>query len=117
MGTNRDDFPCSATPGPSGWCRWHDPALADERARWRREGGQARSNKARARKALPSAAMTPSELQAFLIVVMRGVLAGRVDKGVGNCIGNLSRSIAALYPVADFADRLAAIERRDGRPA
>ena len=116
--TNANGKPCEAQPvRPSGYCWWHCPDASEERDRKRREGGANRSNKRRAAKALPSAAMTPTELQTFLSVVMKGTAAGRLDKGIAHAVAALGRTIAGLYPVTEFEQRLADMERQDGRPA
>lgn len=117
LGTNRDGSPCSAAPLESGWCQWHDPALAKERDRWRREGGKARSNRARAAKSLPDGVMTPVELQGLLGVAIKGVQSGEMEAGPANAIANLARAYAGLFGPASFDERLAALEREDGRTA
>ena len=101
----------------SRWCINHDPGKVADLAEWRRQGGRAKSNRARAAKALPAAAMTPVELQTFLIVVMKGAVAGRVEKGIANAVANLGRTIAALYGPATWEERLAELERDEGRRA
>jgi len=41
-GFKKTGAPCSATPGRSGWCPWHDPSRTDaERLGWVRKGGLA----------------------------------------------------------------------------
>ncbi len=111
MGINRDGGACSgqARPGRS-MCAWHDPQLAAERAGWRQKGGQRRSNKARTAKRLPSEVMTMSELQGVLCVVLRDVIDGKTEPGIGNCAAGLGRAIAAVAQVAEIEDRLAALE-------
>ena len=112
--TNAGGERCQAHPvRPSGFCYWHDPAVADERARKRREGGQNRSYRARLRKAVPEV-MTPAELQHFLIAVMKATVAGKVDKGIANAVANLGRTVAGLYGPATWEERLAEIERGEG---
>ncbi|MDP9364810.1 MAG: hypothetical protein M3Q10_11405 [Chloroflexota bacterium] len=106
--------PCSAQPvRPSGWCYWHDPTIAAEREAARRRGGRGKSNRARAAKAMP-APMTPADLQALLGVVLRGVVAGRVEPGVGNAAANLGRAIVAVREATTTEERLAALESAAG---
>ena len=116
-GTTKAGAPCQAPALPGArFCISHDPSRVTDLAQWRRKGGQASSHKARAAKALPAAAMTPVELQNFLIVVMRDTVAGTVDKGVANAVANLGRTVAALYGPATWEERLAELERGE-RPA
>ena len=117
-GTTRDGKPCAAKPRPgTDLCPWHDPAMTERRAAWSAKGGRQSSNAARARKTLPAGCMTPSELQGFVGTVMRGTLAGRVEPNVAQAIGALARTMTALYPAAEFEQRLADLERQDGRGA
>src|SRR5687767_13347698 len=92
-GTTKAGAPCQA-PALQGtpYCVTHDPARVTDLAEWRRKGGKAKSNRARAAKALPAAAMTPTELQNFMIVVMKGTVAGKIDKGIANAAANLGRT-------------------------
>src|SRR5688572_15560335 len=113
-GTTKAGAPCQATAPPGrAYCIAHDPERVTDLAEWRRKGGRASSNKARAAKALPAAAMTPVELQNFMIVVMKGTVAGKIDKGIANAAANLGRTIASLYGPATWEDRLAELERGD----
>ncbi len=110
-GANAAGQRCDAKPvRPSGWCYWHDPALEIERTEGRRKGGQRRSNKARTAKRLPSEVMTMSELQGVLCVVLRDVIEGKTEPGIGNCAAGLGRAIAAVAQVAEIEDRLTALE-------
>lgn len=114
--TAKGGGPCSARPvRPSGWCFWHDPELETERAERRRRGGQQRSNKARARRALPGEALTPAELQGFIGIALDGVLAGRLEPGVANAVANLSRAAIAVREATEVEGRLAALEAAVGR--
>ncbi len=110
-GTNRDGSPCSgqARPGRP-WCSWHDPALDAQRAGWRQKGGAARSNKARAKKALPAESLTLQEVQGLLSVALKGVLTGRIEPGIANASANVARAIAAVAQAGEIEERIAALE-------
>ncbi len=109
LGQNRDGSPCQAKPRPgSDRCPWHTPALAAQRRAWSRKGGQSRSNRARTAKRLPSEVMT--QIQGVLCVVLRDVIEGRTEPGIGNCAAGLARAIAAVAQAGEIEDRLSALE-------
>jgi hypothetical protein len=111
MGTNRDGSPCSAQPRDGGWCLWHAPDLADQRAGWRKRGGANRSNKSRAKKALPEGALSTAEVRGLVGLTIRGVLSGRVEPGIGNSVANLARVALVAAEQEDMEARLAARSR------
>ena len=89
--------PCSATPvRPSGWCYWHDSTLSAERDAARRRGGSARSNRARAKKALPAGVLSNDELRGVLGITIAKVLNGNVEPGVGSSVASLARAYVAV---------------------
>jgi len=91
---------------------WHDPLRAGDRVEWSRRGGQQRSNRARAAKQLPDGVMTPVELRGLLGLVLKGVIAGTLEPGVGNAAANLARAMTAIQETQEFEERLAALEQR-----
>ena len=111
LGTNRDGSPCSATPRASGFCLWHDEALAGERQGWRAKGGSARSNAARAEKAMP-AAMTTHDLLVTLSRAIQRVEDGTMEPGPANAIASLAKVISALHEASIMESRVAALEER-----
>jgi hypothetical protein len=114
-GTTKDGKPCGAKPRPgTDLCPWHSPDLAERRAEWSRKGGVNSSTQQRARKALPGHEMTATELHAFLAVVLKGVVAGRLDAKVGNAAANIARSMNEIGKSADLEERMAEIERKLG---
>jgi hypothetical protein len=114
-GTNRDGGPCNAEVRPErAWCRWHDPELEADRAVWRRKGGEARSNKARAKKALPDAVLSPAELQGVLSQAIRDVLTGTLEPGPANAAAALSRALVTIREATELEERLAALEDAAG---
>ena len=106
--------PCSATPAPGlTRCAWHAPGWAERRREWSVRGGKGRSNAARARRSLPDA-MTPAGVQSLLGAVLKGVVGGRIEPGVGNAAANLGRAIVAVREATEHEERLLQLERRDG---
>src|SRR5687767_304070 len=101
--TTRDGAPCSAQARPgSAFCPWHDPALAQRRSEWSARGGVGRSNKARARK-LAGEPLTAGELHALLCDVLRRVVAGDLDKGIGTAAASLARATAEVGILAELS--------------
>jgi hypothetical protein len=112
LGTNEKGKPCEAQPvRRSGYCFWHDPALADERDRKRREGGVNRSNKARARKALPADPLSAEEVRSYLGVVFLDVISGKVEPGVGTAAANIARALMDVAKVAEVEQQVAELRR------
>jgi hypothetical protein len=87
---------CSATVVADGMCAGHAPSWAERRRQWSAEGGRRRSNAARARKELPAGVMTNDELRGLVGLTIKGVLAGRVEPGIGNSVAALSRAYVAV---------------------
>jgi hypothetical protein len=114
QGTTREGKPCSAKALPDGsFCPWHDAGYAERRRGWSSEGGKARSNASRAKRAIPDGVMTALQLQGFLGCVIKDVVAGKTEAGVGNAVANLARAYAGLFGPATVEERLAALERDD----
>jgi Family of unknown function (DUF5763) len=88
--------PCSATVVADGMCAWHAPSWAERRRQWSAEGGRRRSNAARAKKELPAGVMTTDELRGVVGFTIKGVLAGRIEPGIGNSVAALSRAYVAV---------------------
>ncbi len=113
LGTNRDGNPCSATPDPGAtFCRWHDPNRESEREEWRRKGGAARSNRARARKQLAAAALTIDDLDALLCRALVQVAAGKMEPGVGTSMAGIARTVVAIRSTGELERRLEELERQ-----
>ena len=110
---NRAGAPCGAQAWRDGLCRWHHPGLEVERATWRRTVGEQRSNKQRAKRQLPDAVLTPAELQGFIGLALRGVLAGRIEPGVANAVATLARAAVAVRDATEIEERLTALETAD----
>lgn len=73
-----------------------------------RKGGAARSNAARAKKALPAGVLSTDDLRGLLGLTLKGVIAGKVEPGVGNAAANLARAYVAVTE----AGAVEAMERR-----
>ncbi len=113
-GTTKDGKPCAARPRPgTDLCPWHSDDLADRRREWSRRGGTNSSSKARARRQIPDGAMSAAEICGLLGVVLKGVIAGRIQPSVANAAANLGRTIIAAQEAAEFDARLAALEAGD----
>ncbi len=89
--------PCSAQPvQPSGWCYWHDPTLAADRAEARRKGGANKSNRVRAKKALPADPMTALELESWLGIVFRKLITGSLEPGVATAAASVAKAMVVV---------------------
>ena len=117
--TNKAGQPCSARAWRDGLCIWHHPSRAQEVAAARRRGGQARSNKARALKALPAELMTNEQLHSYLGLVFKGVIGGKIEPGVATASATVARTMAELSRVVDLEQRIVDLEheRNRRRPA
>ncbi len=115
QGTNRTGEPCSAhVYDGAEWCRWHDPARADDRAEWSRKGGHARSNRARARRQLADAVMSISDLDAFLCASLVKVADGHMEPNVGTAVASIAKAVLTIRTASDLERRLEALERQVG---
>jgi hypothetical protein len=114
--TNRDGVtPCSADARPgSRYCTWHDPALAEQRAQWSREGGRAKSNQRRARKELALAADGVAQLPAVLFRALGRVEAGDLEPAVANSMATIARAIVTVQQAHELEERLSSLEARAG---
>jgi len=100
------------------YCIAHDPDRVVELAEWRRQGGKAKSNAARAKKALPAEPLSVAELHSYLGVVFRRVITGHTEPGVATAAATVARTMAELAKASDLEDRLSRLERRlTGRSA
>ena len=118
LGRNRDGSRCSAQPGASGHCLWHDPALAAERAAWRRKGGEGKSTANRAAKRLPK---DLRDVRDALLRALRDVEGGGLAAPQANAMAALARAVVAVHQVAELEARVASLEAAtglgEGRPA
>ncbi len=108
--TNRTGEPCSAAHYQDGWCRWHHPSLKEARKAERIAGGEARSNKRRARKLLLDARMSPPEIEGLLCRSMLQVMSGHMAPNMLSAIAAGARAFVAVREAGDVEERLAAVE-------
>jgi len=106
--------PCGATVVADGMCAWHAPSWEAKRRQWSAKGGAARSNKNRVRKQLPANVMSTVELRGLLGTVLKAVVAGRLEPGIGNASANLARALNELAKTSELEERLTALEAAAG---
>jgi hypothetical protein len=111
---NRTGKPCSATHFRDGWCRWHHPELEGQRQAERAAGGQARSNKVRARKQLADAVLTINDLDGLLCRALVQVAGGRMEPGVGSSMAGIAKTVVAIRQASELERRLEELERAAG---
>ncbi len=112
--TAKSGKPCSVTALPGDQlCAWHSPVMEERRRQWSRRGGHQRSNKARARRALPPA-MTPAELEQVLGGTLRGLLAGRFAPNVASAAAALGRTLITIREAGELETRLSELEAAAG---
>jgi hypothetical protein len=109
---NRTGKPCSATHFRDGYCRWHHPDLEAQRQAERAAGGQARSNRARARKQLAEQLMTIDDLDALLCSALVKVAGGRIEPGVGSAMATIAKTITGIRQAGELERRLEQLEAR-----
>ena len=95
------------------FCLMHDPASTDVRREAGRKGGHARSNAARAAKAMP-AALTSDELLVTLSRAIDKVEKGELDPGPANAISSLARAMNSIRETTEIERRLSELEQRAG---
>ena len=103
--------PCNAQAWRDGLCRWHHPALAAERAAWRRRGGEGRSTANRAGKRLPK---TLLDVQGALLRALAAVEAGELEPARANAMAGLARALVTVTEYATLEQRIAALEEAAG---
>ena len=115
QGTNRNGAPYSAhVYGGEVWCRWHDPDRAEDRAEWSRKGGQARSNRARAKRRLADQVMSIDDLDALLCSALTKVSEGELEPGIGTAMATIAKTITTIRTTGDLERRLEELERSAG---
>ena len=118
--TNQQGKPCGADHYRDGYCRWHHPDLEGERRAWSAKGGSARSNRARAAKALPTELMSNDELSAWLTIQFRKLITGQIEPGIATASATVAKAIAEIQRGAQVEERIAELEALLGtgkRPA
>ena len=94
-------------------CLMHDPESAELRLEASRKGGHARSNAARAAKAMP-AALTSDDLLVTLSRVIAKAEKGEIEPGPANAISSLARTMNSIRETTEIERRLSDLEARAG---
>ena len=110
----KDGQPCPGPARPSGYCWVHDPELAGQRARGRRQGGRTR---ARAMAVLPPDApdvplRTVGDVVTLLAESINQTRKGQLDPRVANAVGYLASVLLRAQQDADLAVQLAELRRQ-----
>ena len=108
--TRRDGQPCVAAAQPSGYCFFHDPALADARTAARQRGGRGKSHVARFQK------KAPQELRDVLDQLMQALeetYGGQLEPRVATAMATLCGAIVRIYELGELAVRVQALEERE----
>ena len=93
----------------SDYCFAHEPSLAQDRRRWRREGGR-RSGKS-AVLAEAATVQTPEEVRDLLGRTVEAVQRGDVDAKTANAVGYLCNLLLKAIKETDLARRIDDLER------
>jgi hypothetical protein len=111
-GINRGGKRCGARPiTGTEWCINHSPDIADEtRKAWSAKGGRNSAARVRARKQLPGEILTSDELAAWLSVVFRQLIVGKIDPPIATAAANLARTMTEISRAADVQTRLDELE-------
>ncbi len=111
---NRAGGPCGAQHYKDGWCRWHHPDLEAQRQAERVAGGQARSNRNRAKKQMSGQAMTTSDLDVLLCGALNKVAKGEMEPNVGSTMATIAKTVVGIRATSDLEKRLEALEAAAG---
>jgi hypothetical protein len=121
QGINKDGSACKArAQRNSEYCLAHDPERVTDLTEWRRRGGRASSNAARARRQLPEGMLTNQELQGLVGKTIREVLDGTTEPGVARSVFDGARTYITVAEAGAFEeltrrlDELEALARRGG---
>ena len=108
--TRRDGQPCTVHARVSGYCFYHDPALAEKREQGRQLGGHARRHVARFQK------KAPQELRDVLDQLMQALeetYGGQLEPRVATAMATLCGAIVRIYELGELAERVKALEERE----
>ncbi len=110
--TKSDGNGCQANvQAGSEFCFFHDPALVEERATARSEGGRERTRKVLLAPNTPIRELkTVTEVVQLLGETINQVRRGGIDLRVANCVGYLSGILLAALEKGQMEERLAALE-------
>src|SRR5215203_3242503 len=107
--------PCSAQARAGrSYCLWHDPEAEAERRQNAAKGGKSRSNLSRLKRSLPTESLDFGDVQGVLGVVLRDLLAGKLDPPVANAAANVARAFAAIAQAGEIEARVRDLEHQAG---
>jgi len=93
------------------YCLNHSPTITDaQRRAWAARGGANSSARARAKAALPAAAMGADEIGSWLGICFKRVIAERMDPSVANAVSGMAKAMLAVQAASEIEERLAALE-------
>ncbi len=111
---NQTGGPCGAQHYRDDYCRWHHPDLDAQRQAERAAGGAARSNKARARKRILSAALGLHEIDGVLCQALLDVLDGKLEPNIATAAASVARTVSTIRTASELEARLTALEAQVG---
>ena len=91
------------------FCFLHDPLAEARRREGARKGGKARSNRERARKALPEA-MGADELAGYLSALFKSVVIGKTEPKVGTAAAGIAKVLFDIKTSIDLEALAARVE-------
>lgn len=118
--TTKNGQPCQATAGPDGFCFWHSPARAADRAEARHKGGKARHGRAIRHiieDAPPAALQTPEDALTVLEHALSVALALEPSHAQVRSLVSVALAALKVREVGELEQRLAALEARLGLEA
>jgi hypothetical protein len=111
-GIAKSGLRCRARALPdSAFCVTHSPAVSDEvRRQWRAKGGKNSANRIRFAKQMPGELMSLEEVDAYLGVVYRAVIHGKLDARIATAAATVASTMKELRKAA-IEERLEEIEQ------
>ena len=112
--TTKSGAPCSAQAWRDGICQWHHPSLEGDRAGWRAKGGANRSNKARARRDLPTDPRNLADVKRVLGRALVDLESGALDPARGSAMAAVARAMTTVIEKGEIEERLTMLEEAAG---
>src|SRR5690554_1568039 len=111
---NRRGQPCESTAGPDGYCFWHSPARAADRAQARSKGGKARHGRAIRHimdDAPPAALQTPEDALCVLEHALAVALKLEPSHAQVRSLVSVALAAVKVHEVSELAQRITALEQ------